>query len=374
MNTNRKIGVGIIGCGNISQAYFNGAKVFEILNVVSCADLNMDAARAKAQDNGCKAETVDELLANPEVELVINLTIPAVHAAVNLAALRAGKHVHCEKPLAVRLEDAKAVLALAAEKNLLVGCAPDTFMGAGLQTCRKLVDDGWIGRVVGGTAFMMSRGPESWHPNPAMFYQVGAGPMFDMGPYYITALVHLLGPVKYVSGVTSRAFSERIATCKERFGEKLPVEVPTHYSGSVVFHSGAVINLTISFDVYRHGHSPIELYGTGGSIKVPDPNTFDGPIELWTPASKQWQPQALSHPYASNMRSIGAADLAYAIRDRSHKHRTNGDLAYHVLEVMHAFEKSSNSGSRVTIESQPARPEPLPLGLIEGRLVDAGGG
>jgi predicted dehydrogenase len=370
MTTQKKVGIGIIGCGNISQAYFNGAKVFEVLKIVSCADINMDAAQAKAKENGCQAQTVDELLANPEVELVINLTIPAVHAKVSLSALRAGKHVHCEKPLAVHLKDAKEVLDLAKSKGLLVGCAPDTFMGAGLQTCRKIVDDGWIGRVVGGTAFMMSRGPESWHPNPAFFYQVGAGPMFDMGPYYVTALVHLLGPVKEVSAVTTKAFAERTATCKEHFGEKLPVEIPTHYSGVLTFHSGAVVSATISFDVHRHGHSPIELYGTEGSLKVPDPNTFGGPIEVWTPTTNEWKTQAFSHRYATNMRSIGAADLAYAIlKNGEHKHRASGELAYHALEVMHAFEKASNSGARVTIESKPEQPSPLPLGLIEGRLL-----
>ena len=362
-----KVGIGIIGCGNISQAYFNGAKAFEVLEVVSCADIKMTAARAKAKENGCEAQTVKQLLANKQVDLVINLTLPAVHAEVSLMALKAGKHVHCEKPLAVHLEDGQAVLDLAKKKGLLVGCAPDTFLGAGLQTCRKLVDDGWIGKVVGGTAFMMSRGPESWHPNPAFFYEVGAGPMFDMGPYYMTALVHLLGPVKRVSAITSRAFEVRTATCEAQFGKLLPVEVPTHCSGSLEFHSGATVSVTISFDVQRHGHSPIELYGTEGSIKVPDPNTFGGPVEVFTPTTGEWQPQALSHPYATNMRSIGAADMAYAILGKR-KHRASGALAYHVLEVMHAFEKSSESRRHVTIKSKPAQPAAFPLGLIPGRL------
>lgn len=368
----KPIGIGIIGCGNISQAYFNAAKKFEILSLIGCADINPEAATAKAEENGCVAQSVKDLLANPAVDLVINLTIPAVHAEVSLAALKAGKHVHCEKPLAVHLADGKAVIDLAAEKGLLVGCAPDTFLGAGLQTCRKLVDDGWLGKVFGGTAFMMGRGPESWHPNPAFFYQVGAGPMFDMGPYYMTALVHLLGPVKRVCANTTRAYDERLATCKERFGEILPVEVPTHCSGSLEFHSGAVITVTISFDVHGHGHSPIELYGTEGSLKVPDPNTFGGPVELFTAASKSWQPQAFSHPYSENMRSIGAADMAYAIRS-GRAHRCNGDLAYHVLEVMHAFEASSQSGQHIAIESKPEQPAAFPLGLVEGRL-DAGDG
>ena len=367
MAKKKTVGIGIIGCGNISQAYFNGAKAFEVLEVVACADIDMAAARAKAEENGCKAQTVKALLENKSVDLVINLTVPAVHAEVSIAALKAGKHVHCEKPLAVELEDGQAVLDLAKKKGLLVGCAPDTFMGAGLQTCRKLIDDGWVGQVVGGTAFMMSRGPESWHPNPFFFYQVGAGPMFDMGPYYMTALVHLLGPVKRVSAITSRAFEVRTATCKEHFGAPIPVEVPTHLSGTLEFHSGATVSVTISFDVHNHGHSPIELYGTEGSIKVPDPNTFGGPVQLFTPTTGEWQTQALSHPYADNVRSIGAADMAYAILGK-HKHRASGALALHVLEVMHAFEKSSSTKKHVTIKSKPAQPAPLPLGLIAGRL------
>lgn len=368
MKNKSKVRLGIIGCGNISQAYFNGAKIFEVLEVVACADLNPEAARAKAEENGCLAQTVDELLANPEVDLVINLTIPAVHAEVSLAALQAGKHVHSEKPLAVHLDDARKVIRLAEEKNLLVGCAPDTFLGGGLQTSRKIVDDGWIGRVVGGTAFCMSRGAESWHPNPGFFYEVGGG-MFDMAPYYVTALVHLLGPVKEVCAVTTRAFNERTATCKEQFGKLLPVSVPTHNSGILTFHSGAVVTMTISFDVLRHGHSPIELYGTEGSLKVPDPNTFGGPVELWTPASGEWQGQALSHRYIKNSRSIGAADMAYAILSGGTRiHRSSGALAFHALEVMHAFETSSNSKKTVTIESKPLQPEALPLGLIEGRV------
>lgn len=369
MTKTPKVRVGIIGCGNISQAYFNGARLFEILDVVACADLNPAAASAKAGENGCAAQTVDELLANPDVDLIINLTIPSVHAEVSLAALNAGKHVHCEKPLAVNLDDAGRVLDLAKAKGLLVGCAPDTFLGAGLQTARKMVDDGWIGDVLSGTAFLMSRGPESWHPNPAFFYEAGGGPMFDMGPYYMTALVHLLGPVKEVTGVTTRGFEERIATCKEQFGKLLPVSVPTHTSGTLVFHSGAVISVTISFDVHRHGHSPIELYGSQGSLKVPDPNTFGGPLEVWTPNSGEWREQALSHPYSENSRSIGAADMAYAIRSGGNRaQRSSGALAYHVLEIMHAFEKASHLKKHVEIKSRPPQPAPLPLGLIQGRL------
>lgn len=369
MSKKKQIGIGIIGCGNISNAYFNGAKKFEVLNTIACADINHEAAVAKAEEHGCVAQSVEELLANSKVDLVINLTIPAVHAEVSLQALNAGKHVHCEKPLAVELKDGKKVLDLAEKKGLLVGCAPDTFLGAGMQTCRKLVDDGWIGKVVGGSAFMMSRGPESWHPNPKFFYEVGAGPMFDMGPYYITALVNLLGPVKRVAAITSKAFEMRTATCKEQFGLQLPVEIPTHYAGALEFHSGATITMTISFDVYKHNHKPIELYGTEGSIGVPDPNTFDGPVTLWTPSTGEWKEQGFSHPYKDNSRSIGAADMAMTILSNGkHPHKSSGALAYHALEVMHAFEKSSVSGKHTVINSKPEQPAALPLGLIEGRV------
>jgi predicted dehydrogenase len=367
INNQKTIGLGIIGCGNISQAYFDAAKKFEILKIISCADINESVAQAKAKENEAQAQTVGELLANPDVDLVINLTIPAVHAEVSLAALKAGKHVHCEKPLATTLEDGRKVLDYAAERGLRVGCAPDTFLGAGLQTCRKLVDDGWIGRPLGGSAFMMCRGPEYWHPNPAFFYQQGAGPMFDMGPYYLTALVHLLGPVTRVCAITTKAFEERTATCEAQFGAKLAVGVPTHFAGTLEFVNGAVVTLTISFDVHQHGHSPIEIYGTEGTLHVPDPNTFGGPVKLWTQTDKQVKETSLSHCYAENMRSIGAADLAYGILS-GRPHRCSGELAYHILELMHAFELSSDTGRHITIESRPIQPNPLPLGLIEGRL------
>lgn len=237
----KPVGIGIIGCGKISQAYFNGAKVFEILKVVACADLNPAAAQAQAEANDCLALSIDALLAHPEIELVINLTIPAAHAEVSRKILNAGKHSYSEKPITVELDDAMELLALAENKGLLVGCAPDTFLGGGIQTCRNIIDSGAIGRVVSGTAFMMGRGPESWHPNPAFYYQVGGGPVLDMAPYYLTALVNLIGPISRVMAHTSKAFEARTATCKEHYGESLPVEVSTHCSATIIFESGAVI-------------------------------------------------------------------------------------------------------------------------------------
>lgn len=365
----KPVGIGIIGCGKISQAYFNGAKVFEILKVVACADLNHATAQAQAEANGCEALSVNELLAHPEIELVINLTIPAAHAAVSKKILEAGKHSYSEKPITVELDDAREVLQVAQAKGLLVGSAPDTFLGGGIQTCRQLLDSDAIGRVVSGTAFMMGRGPESWHPNPGFYYQVGGGPVLDMAPYYLTALVNLIGPIKRVCAMTSKAFETRTATCQERNGEILPVEVSTHCSATLEFHSGAIITAVFSFDVPKHGHSPIELYGTKGSLKVPDPNTFDGPVACYQMESEsgEWETVELTHGYSDNMRSIGAADMAYAIRT-GRPHRANGELACHVLEVMHAFESSSAKGTHIEIQSCPAQPSALPTGLTNGQL------
>ena len=364
-----KVRVGIVGCGNISPAYFKGCKMFRMLEVVACADLNREAAEARAKEFETKALGVDELIKSPDVDLVINLTIPKVHASVSKSVLAAGKHVHSEKPIGISIAEAADLVKFAAEKKLRVGCAPDTFLGAGLQTCRKIIDDGWIGRPLSGTAFMMGRGPEGWHPNPAFFYERGGGPMLDMGPYYMTALVHLLGPVKAVSAIAAKGYTERIATCAAQFGKRLPVEVPTHNSGSIVFQNGAVVTACISFDVWAHTHSRIEIYGTEGSIQVPDPNTFGGEVKVWRPETKQWQLFGFSHPYPENSRSIGAADIAHAIRS-GRPHRCSGELALHVLETMLAFEKSSLEGRPVAIENQCAQPAALPLGMLPGVLDD----
>lgn len=360
----QQIGVGIIGCGKISQAYFNGAKTFDVLNIVACADLNPAVALAKAEENGCQALSIEALLAHPDIQIVINLTIPAAHAAVSRDVLNAGKHVYCEKPLTVDLDNARKVLALAESKKLLVGCAPDTFFGAGLQTSREIVDSGKLGRITSGTAFMLSAGPESWHPNPGFYFLVGGGPVLDMAPYYLTALVNCLGPVKSVSAVTSKSRPERIATCKERNGEVLPVEVNTHASGTLLFHSGTVITAVFSFDVVKADHSPIQLYGTDGSVKVPDPNTFGGPVFSFVRGDEAWTEHTLSRPYADNTRGIGVADMARAILT-GRPHRASGALACHVLEVMHAFEQSSETGTAIEIQTQPERPAALPANGLD---------
>ncbi len=279
-----------MGCGNICGIYFENCSHFENLKVVSCADLDLDRAKEKAKEHAVpKAYTVEDLIADPEVDIVINLTVPKAHAAINLAALEAGKHVYTEKPLGITRAEGRATMDMAKAKGLRVGGAPDTFLGAGLQTCRKLIDDGCIGKPVSATAFMMSHGVEDWHPNPGFFYQRGGGPMLDMGPYYLTALTTLLGPGHRIAGMTTKGLEERINNTDANRGEKIPVETPTHVTGLIEFKQGAVANIITSFDVWGANLPRIEIYGTEGSLSVPDPNTFGGPVKLLRPRTSEWE-------------------------------------------------------------------------------------
>ena len=361
------IGIGIIGCGNISEAYLKAASYFPILDIKGVADIRSEAAETRASQFGLRAMSVDAMLADPSIEIIVNLTVPAAHVAVGMSALAAGKHSYSEKPLGLSTAEARPLLQLAKEKGLRVGCAPDTFLGGSHQTCRKLIDEGVIGRPLAGSAFFMCPGHERWHPNPAFYYAKGGGPMLDMGPYYMTALVNLIGPVARVSGAATCARSERMITSEPLMGTMIPVEVATHVAGTLEFVSGATVSIAMSFDVARHRHRPIELYGTEGSLSVPDPNRFFGAIELAT-ATKDWTEQPTEHAYASgNYRSIGVADMAHAIRS-GRPHRASGELAFHVLEVMEAIQLSSERGVHVSIESRPERPAMLPTSLPFGSL------
>lgn len=360
--------VGIIGCGNISGIYFKAGQTFHNIEISACADMVLDKAKAKATEFGvARACSVQELLADPSIEIVVNLTVPKAHAEVDRAALQAGKHVHAEKPLAVNRVDGQAVMELARRKQLRVGSAPDTFMGAGLQTCRKLIDDGWIGRPVAATAFMMCHGHESWHPDPEFYYEVGGGPMFDMGPYYLTALVSLLGPARRVSGATQVSFPERTITSQPKYGKQVKVETPTHVAGLVDFACGAVATIITTFDVWHAELPRIEIYGTEGTLSVPDPNTFGGPVRIRRPGMKDWQDVPLCFGYADNSRGIAVADMAAAIRT-GRPHRANGDLAFHVLDIMVALHESSDQGRHITLASTCERPAPLPLNLRPGTV------
>ncbi|MDI6828220.1 MAG: Gfo/Idh/MocA family oxidoreductase, partial [Armatimonadota bacterium] len=302
--------VGIVGCGNICGIYFQNAKMLEAIEVRACADIIPERAKAKADEFGCKAMSVEELLADPEIEIVLNLTIPNAHASIAIAALEAGKSVYNEKPLAITREDGRKMLDLAKSKGLLVGCAPDTFMGGGIQTCRKLIDDGWIGQPVATTAFMVCHGHEGWHPDPEFYYKAGGGPMFDMGPYYLTALVNLIGPVRRVTGSARITFPERIIGSEPKRGTVIKVDVPTHVAGVMDFANGAVGTIITSFDVWAANLPRIEIYGTEGSLSVPDPNTFGGPVRIRRAGDKEWADVPLSHGYAENSRGLGVADMA----------------------------------------------------------------
>jgi predicted dehydrogenase len=363
--------VGVIGCGVISSIYFETIKSLKILEAVACADLFLERAQARAAEFEVpRASSVEALLADPEVELVINLTIPAAHAEVALAALQAGKHVYNEKPLSISRDDARRMLDVAQERGLLVGNAPDTFLGGGLQTCRKLLDDGWIGEPVAAFAAMTGHGPERWHPDPAFFYQRGAGPMLDMGPYYLTALVALLGPIRRVTGSARITFPERMITSAPRYGQTITVETPTHLAGVLDFASGVIGTLITSFDVWSSRLPRIEIYGTRGSLGVPDPNTFGGPVLVRRAGAQDWSEAPLTHGYHENSRGIGVADMAYALR-LGRPQRASGALAYHVLDLMLAFEESSEQGRHIEISSACERPAPLGLGVQDEETLQS---
>jgi predicted dehydrogenase len=352
-----KTKVGIVGCGNISTTYFKNCPTFEALEVAACADLDMTRAMAKAEEFGVRACPVDELLADPEIQIVLNLTVPKAHAPVNLAALAAGKHVYTEKPLAVSREDGARTLATAREAGLRVGGAPDTVLGGGIQTCRQLIDGGAIGQPVAAVAFMPSHGPEAWHPDPEFFFKPGAGPLFDMGPYYLSALITLLGPVTRVSGAARISFPERLITSQPHYGEKIVVETATHVVSTLEFAAGPIGTLLTSFDMWAANLPRIEIYGSEGSLSVPDPNIFGGTVQLWRPDTK-WQAVELTHGHTTNSRGLGVAEMAEAIRE-GRPHRANGDLAFHVLDIMHATLESAREGRRIELTSQCERPAPM---------------
>lgn len=363
----KKVGVGIIGCGNISGAYLKAMASFPILDIRGVADMNAGMAKAKADEFNLTARTVEELLADPEIEIIVNLTIPKAHVEVALRALDAGKHTYSEKPLGINFAEGKRLSEAAYAKNFRIGAAPDTFLGGSHQTARSLIDLGVLGTPVGGTATFMCPGHERWHPNPAFYYEVGGGPMLDMGPYYITDLVNLFGPVAKVAGFAFSPKTERLITSEPRNGETIPVQIATHVAGVLAFQNGAIVQVGMSFDVAGHKHVPLELYGTEGTLIVPDPNNFGGDVQLLKKGG-EFENQDLSSPYADgNYRSIGVADMAHAIRS-NRPHRANGDLALHVLEVMEAFQTASDTGATVTITTAVDRPAPLAESLVDGQI------
>ncbi len=362
-----KTGIGLIGCGNISSAYLEAAPGFGNLDIRGVADIDMDAARSRAEAFGVAAMSVDDMLSRDDIAVIVNLTTPQAHVPVGMRALEAGKHVYSEKPLAVTVEDGRALVDKGRELGLRVGCAPDTFLGGGHQSCRNMVDAGDIGEPIAGTAHFMCPGHERWHPNPAFYYHHGGGPMMDMGPYYITDLVNLMGPVAAVTGAVATPRATRPILSEPLRGQQIAVEVPTHVAGTLEFANGALIQIAMSFDVIAHRHHHIELYGTEGSLMVPDPNQFGGTIAV-NRDGKQWTSIEPDMPYHDgNFRILGVAEMAHAIAN-DRPHRASGDLALHVLEVMAAFERSSKAGARVAIETRPQRPAPLRDSITDGVL------
>jgi predicted dehydrogenase len=351
--------IGVIGCGNISGIYFSNLGKYKPVEVVATADLDIERAKVAAAKYGvAKTCSVEQLLADPEIEIVLNLTVPKAHYSVAKAALQAGKNVYNEKPLTVARAEGEEIMGLAKSKGLLVGCAPDTFLGAGLQTCRKIIEDGLIGEPIGANAFMLCHGHESWHPSPEFYYEQGGGPMFDMGPYYLTALVSLMGPVVRVSGSARASFPTRTITSEPKKGKVIPVDTPTHLVGVLDFENGAIGQITTSFDVWASRLPCIEVYGTEGSMSVPDPNGFGGTVQIRKPGDSDWQDVTHSHGYAENSRGLGVMDMAYAIRT-GRPHRASGELAFHVLDIMHAVHTASDSGKAVELKTALVKPEPM---------------
>jgi predicted dehydrogenase len=290
------------------------------------------------------------MMADKDIEIILNLTIPQAHTEINLRALESGKSTYCEKPFALNMDDAKKVLDLANEKGLLTGCAPDTFMGAGIQTCKKIIEDGVIGEPIAATAFMTCHGHESWHPSPEFYYQKGGGPLLDMGPYYLTTLLNLIGPIKRVSGSGAISFPQRTITSEPKNGKVVDVEVFTHVSATLEFENGAIGTLITSFDVWAANLPRIEIYGTKGSLSVPDPNTFDGAVKVKVGKESDWEDIALTHGYNENSRGYGLCDMALALRSGETDHRASGQRAAHVLNIMLGIIKAAETGTYQPME------------------------
>lgn len=365
-----KVRVGVIGCGKISGAYLGMAKNFPIVEIAACADLNVEAAKAKAAEFGIpKVGSVEEIIADPSIDVILNLTVPKAHVPIAMAALKAGKHTYAEKPLGINRNEARPMMELAASRNLLIGCAPDTFMGAGIQTSRKLIEDGEIGKPVAFTAFMLCPGHESWHPSPEFYYEVGGGPMFDMGPYYLTALLNLLGPVKRTTGCATIAIPERTITSQPKAGKKVKVETPDHIVGTMEFENGCAGVIATSFATRFSPFdwkNPITIFGTEGTIKVPDPNGFDGPVFIQKNGEKEYR--EVAHTFVKGYgRSVGLADMAYAIQS-GRPMRANGQQAMAVLDLMQGFLDSSTNGKAFTPTVAYQKPKLMPAELPFGTL------
>ncbi|MGR4842258.1 Gfo/Idh/MocA family protein [Rhizobium sp. LARHSG275] len=365
-----KLRIGVVGCGNISLAYMRNAPLFRGVEIIACADLNADAAKRRAAEFDLRAADVDSLIDDKSIDLILNLTIPAAHFDVSMRALSAGKHVFTEKPLGVTAAEGRRLVDAAAVRGLMLGSAPDTFLGAAGRHARRQMEAGAIGKPVTGTAFMMGRGMEHWHPDPSFYYQAGAGPVMDMGPYYLTMMVNLMGPIRRVQAVATSGQEERLITAEgPKQGATFKVGTPTSVLSLLEFDCGATVTFGTSWDVFRHSNHPIELHGTEGSLRLPDPDNFGGSVAL-SSRGAPWQETdtsgelfgAVNWPIAApdraNYRMLGLADLARAIIE-GRAPRASGDLALHVLEVMEAILRAGETGTAQTIPGIVAQPKEL---------------
>lgn len=375
--------IGLVGCGHVSEQYLEGFRRMPILDVVGCYDIDADLAATRAREFGIGRVfgSLEELLRCDDIQILVNLTPPKMHAMVTGAALESGKHVYSEKPLATSLDEARALLDLADRQDLRLACAPDTVLGSGLQTTRKILDDGWIGRPVGVGAYFLSHGIEHFHPNPAAFYGIGAGPLLDVGPYYLTALVHLLGPIARVSALSATPHTTRIASSPGNVGAVIDVETPTYISASLEFQSGAIGTLVATFDVWATRLPYIEIYGEQGTISSPDPDSWTGEPEVrrYGPEEARmldlrrdvlWSRMPPSHP-ADAARGVGVEDLAISILNKE-PHRMSAEVAFHVLDVSHCIMQAAREGRVIEVMSSCVRPAPLMPGVSSRHALPNG--
>lgn len=381
--------VGLVGCGRISDIYLTTLAKFPQVEVVACASLDLAESRAKAAQHGIsRACLVDEVIDDPTIDCILNLTIPAAHAEITRRALMAGKHVYSEKPFVTDMDEGRALLELAKTRGLKLGNAPDTFLGGRWQTVRRLIDEGAIGRPTGVFAHVGTHGTERHHPNPDFYYKPGGGPLLDLGPYYLTAMVFCLGPIARVAGMANRAFDRRLIENGPRNGEWIDVEVDTHSLSLIEFEGGAIGSMTMSFDIWDSETPRFEIYGETGVISIPDPdpvhgaNDFHGPVLLRTRETSRWshQPRPTGrddwqvvenhHGFNENSRGLGLLDLAYAVRDERPV-RASGELSFHVFEVMDAIARAPQQGLYQTIASSCPIPAPLPENFPENEGATA---
>ncbi|WP_323132302.1 Gfo/Idh/MocA family protein [Kineococcus indalonis] len=371
--------VGVVGAGVISAQYSASLARLPQLRVSAVSDLSTERAAALAAEHeGARVLPLEELLAAEDVDVVLNLTLPRTHADIALQALAAGKHVYGEKPLAMHVDEGREVVKAAAAAGLRVGCAPDTVLGTGVQTARAVLDAGEIGVAHSATAFMTTPGHERWHPSPDFYYQPGGGPLLDMGPYYITSLVHLLGPVQRVVGVSWRPQQQRTIGAGPRAGQSFDVTIDSSVAGVLVHASGAVSTLVMSFDTWAARLPRIEVHGTAGSLSVPDPNHFEGCVQVYSAASApapgegadeagNWKDAGVRAGYVGAGRGYGLADLALAL-GQGRAHRASDEVALHVLDVMECVQRAADTRSSVELSTTCRRPEPIaaPVDLTAG--------